>query len=134
MDPAPTLHVRGALTDAELEALHATAFGHDPGATPWGRRLADHSLTWVTARHDGRLVGFVNVVGDGGVHAILLDTCVAPDVRGRGIGRALVAGAVEQARAAGCHWVHADYEPHLVAFYEDACGLRPTAAGVVRLV
>ncbi|MFC8191040.1 GNAT family N-acetyltransferase [Cellulomonas sp. NPDC057328] len=133
MDTAITLHVRGELTDGELEALHAAAFGHPVTRTPWRQRLADRSLTWVTARLDERLVGFVNVVGDGGVHAVLLDTCVAADVRGRGVGRALVAAAADEARDAGCTWLHADYEPHLVDFYERACGLRPTAAGLLRL-
>ena len=128
------LHARGELSDRELEALHAAAFGHAPGATPWRQRLADHSLTWVTARLGGRLVGFVNVVGDGGAHAILLDTCVAPDAQGRGVGRALVGAAAQESRRAGCHWLHADYEPHLVAFYEGACGLRHSEAGLLRLV
>jgi GNAT superfamily N-acetyltransferase len=127
------LHARGELTDSELDALHAAAFGRPVAATPWRQRLADHSLTWITARLDGRLVGFVNVVGDGGVHAILLDTCVAPDVQGRGVGRALVGAAADEARQAGCHWLHADYEPRLVGFYEDGCGLRHSEAGLLRL-
>lgn len=127
------LHVRGDLHDAELNALHAAAFDHAPTEAPWRQRLADHSLTWVTARLDGRLVGFVNVVGDGGVHAILLDTCVAPDVQRRGVGRALVAAAADEARRAGCDWLHADYEPRLVRFYEDGCGLRHSEAGLLRL-
>ena len=127
------LRARGELTDPELDALHAVAFGHPITPTPWRQRLAGHSLTWVTARLDGRLVGFVNVIGDGGVHAILLDTCVAPDVQGRGVGRALVATAADEARRVGCEWLHADYEPHLVGFYEGACGLRHSEAGLVRL-
>jgi len=48
--------------------------------------------------------------------------------------RALVAAAADEARRAGCHWQHADYEPHLVAFYEEGCGLRHTEAGLVRLM
>ena len=127
------LTVRGELTDPELDTLHADAFGGPITATPWRERLAAHSLSWVTARLDGRLVGFVNVIGDGGVHAILLDTCVAPDVQGRGTGRALVAAAAEEALRSGCQWLHADYEPHLVNFYERACGLQHSEAGLLRL-
>jgi GNAT superfamily N-acetyltransferase len=127
------LQVRGELTDAELNALHAAAFEHELAQTPWRQRLSDHSVAWVTARHDGRLVGFVNVVGDGGAHAILLDTCVAPDLHGRGVGRALVEAAAAEARRAGCEWLHADYEPGLVGFYEDGCGLRHSEAGLLRL-
>ncbi|KQR07308.1 acetyltransferase [Cellulomonas sp. Leaf334] len=128
-----SIDVRGELADPELDALHAAAFGHPVTPTPWRQRLAGHSLTWVTARLDGRLVGFVNVVGDGGVHAILLDTCVAPDAQGRGVGRALVRAAADEARRSGCHWLHADYESHLVDFYEGACGLRHSEAGLIRL-
>ena len=36
-----------------------------------------HSLGWVTARSAGELVGFVNVVWDGLVHAWLQDVMVA---------------------------------------------------------
>ncbi|NEA41688.1 GNAT family N-acetyltransferase, partial [Streptomyces sp. SID11385] len=35
--------------------------------------------------------------------------------------------------AAGCDWLHVDYEEHLRPFYEKACGFAPTAAGLVRL-
>jgi hypothetical protein len=44
VDTGVTLHARGELIDAELDALHASAFGHPTTATPWRRRLAAHSL------------------------------------------------------------------------------------------
>jgi len=87
----------------------------------------------VCAREDGRLVGFVNVAWDGGVHAFVLDTVVAPAAGRRGIGTRLVAIATENARAAGCEWLHVDFEPHLRSFYFDACGFRPTDAGLIQL-
>ncbi|GAA4987255.1 GNAT family N-acetyltransferase [Kineococcus glutinatus] len=124
---------RGGVGDGELERLHAEAFGHPVGDTPWGQRLARYSVGWVCARDDGRLVGFVNVIGDGGVHAVLLDTATAASHRRRGIGRRLVATARDGARAAGCEWLHVDHEPHLAGFYRDACGFEPTAAGLLRL-
>lgn len=125
--------VRGPVEDDALSGLHARAFGHALGLVPWSDRLGAHSVAWVTAHLGPRLVGFVNVVGDGGAHAILLDTCVDPDLQGRGIGRRLVREAADWARNQGCHWLHADYEPELAAFYEDGCGLRPTPAGLLRL-
>jgi GNAT superfamily N-acetyltransferase len=72
------------------------------------------------------------VCWDGGVHAILLDTVVDPNAQRRGIGSALVRRAVEEARAAGCEWLHVDYEPHLASFYEG-CGFQSTQAGLIRL-
>ncbi|MFD9424519.1 MULTISPECIES: GNAT family N-acetyltransferase [unclassified Streptomyces] len=80
----------------------------------------------------GRLVGYVNVVGDGGVHAFVLDTTVHPDEQRRGLGRRLVTTAAEQARARGARWLHVDYEPALGGFYAG-CGFRPTAAGLMAL-
>lgn len=121
------------IDDSELDALHAAAFGGSPVGAPWRARLERHSLFWVTAHHGDILVGFVNVVGDGGAHAILLDTCVAPSLQGRGIGAQLVAHAAHEARDRGCQWLHADYEPQLTDFYEARCGLRSTAAGLLRL-
>lgn len=53
--------------------------------------------------------------------------------RRRGIGRALVTHAATQARAARCEWLHADFEPGLRDFYLAACGLRSSAAGLIKL-
>lgn len=128
--PDAVVEVRGALADLELDNLHAAAFGDAPAGVPWRERLEQHSLFWVTARLDGELVGFVNVVGDGGAHAVLLDTCVDPAHQGLGIGVALVRATADEARARGCRWLHADYAPEHADFYERACGLRPTSAGV----
>ncbi len=91
-----------------------------------------HSLAYVCAYHERRLVGFVNVAWDGGKHAFILDTTVHPSVRHNGIGRELVRRAAEAARAQGVVWLHVDYEPELRAFYE-ACGFRDTEAGLMRL-
>ncbi|TXL86697.1 GNAT family N-acetyltransferase [Streptomyces sp. IB2014 016-6] len=124
---------RGEVNDAALGALHAEGFGEPRTADDRVDRLRRHSLGWVCAWEDGRLVGFVNVAWDGGGHAFLLDTVVARRGRGRGVGTALVARATEGARAAGCQWLHVDHEDHLRSFYTDACGFRPTAAGLIAL-
>src|SRR6266508_1988405 len=97
-------------------------------------RSTRHSLGWVVARDGYRLIGFVNVLWDGLVHALLQDTMVAKHARHQGIGTALVALAVDQARQAGCEWLHVDFEGHLRPFYFDACGFRPTDAGLIALV
>ncbi|NMP25029.1 hypothetical protein [Sulfobacillus harzensis] len=51
-------------------------FDHSIIDYEWKAQL-HRSLGWVTARCDNRLVGFVNVAGDGGVHAFILDMIVA---------------------------------------------------------
>jgi ribosomal protein S18 acetylase RimI-like enzyme len=125
--------VRFPVDDPELSALHAAAFEGEPDVQPWAERLERWALTWVGAFSNDRLVGFVQVCWDGGAHAFVLDTAVHPDHGRQGIGKQLVLTAAEEARAAGCEWLHVDYVPHLKAFYQDACGFRPTDAGLLRL-
>lgn len=127
---------RGEFSSVEANQLHAEAFGtrlFDVSEWDWRTLVAAHSLGWVTARDDGRLVGFVNVLWDGLVHAWLQDVMVAADVRHHGIGRRVVEAAREGARAAGCEWLHVDFDDDLQAFYLDACGFRPTNAGLMAL-
>jgi ribosomal protein S18 acetylase RimI-like enzyme len=127
----PNLVTRFPVDDAQLSALHTRAFGETPYAIrPWKRQLERHALTWIGAFAGEQLTGFVQVAWDGGAHAFLLDTAVDPDHRHRGLGRALVRAATAEARAAGCAWLHVDYEPHLARFYRD---FRPTPAGLLRL-
>ncbi|MFD3443805.1 GNAT family N-acetyltransferase [Microbacteriaceae bacterium 4G12] len=123
---------RGPLTDDEMVDL-VMSHGGRPSAG-WWDRIRAHSLGWVSARDAaGLLVGFVNVAWDGGDHAFLLDTKTRRDHQRRGIGTELVRRAAAEARAAGCEWLHVDYEPHLASFYLDACGFRPTEAGLIHL-
>lgn len=100
----------------------------------WWDRIRPHSLGWVAARDaDGRLVGFVNVVSDGGDHAFLVDTKTHGARRRKGIGTRVVQFAAEHARAAGCEWLHVDFDAELAPFYFGACGFRPTDAGLIHL-
>ncbi|WP_328908872.1 GNAT family N-acetyltransferase [Streptomyces sp. NBC_00234] len=124
------IEISPPLTDAELNALFASAWpGHRD--TRFGPVL-ERSLLWLAARRADRLVGYVNVAGDGGLHAFVLDTTVHPEERRRGLGRRLVTTAAEQARERGAQWLHVDYEPELADFYAG-CGFRPTAAGLMAL-
>ena len=125
------LEWRGPLTDEEMVDLVASH-----GGTPvpgWWDRIRPHSLGWVTARSDGKLVGFVNVVSDGGDHAFLLDTKTRGAFQRRGVATRVVDLATEHARAAGCEWLHVDFDDHLRGFYFDACGFVPTNAGLTGL-
>ena len=81
----------------------------------------------VTSAGDGRLAW------DGDDHAFLLDTKVASEHQRQGIATALVSHAVRHSKVAGCEWLHVDFAQHLSAFYIDACGFRPTSAGLIHL-
>jgi len=125
---------RGAFDNAEVDDLHAEGFGHPPLAgDDWWGQVNRHSLGWVCARRDGALVGFVNVAWDGSVHAFLLDTVVSASAQRQGVGTTLVTLATAETRAAGCEWLHVDFEHRLRAFYIQGCGFTPTSAGLIAL-
>lgn len=128
-----TCEWRGEFENHEVNALHAEAFGHRILDDDWVGQVEKRSLGWVTARDGVKLAGFVNVAWDGGVHAFLVDTMVARAYRRRGLATRLVKEATERARAAGCEWLHVDFDNELRSFYLDACGFRSTPAGVIRL-
>jgi GNAT superfamily N-acetyltransferase len=123
---------RGPLKDAEMVEL---VEAHGGRATAgWWDRIRPHSLGWVSARErDGTLVGFVNVATDGGDHAFLIDAKTHRLHQHKGIGTRLVRFAALHAKAAGCEWLHVDFEPALAAFYFEACGFRSTEAGLIHL-
>lgn len=128
-----TYEWRGDFDNTTVHALHAEGFNHPVLDTDWLARVHRHSLGWVCARRDRELVGFVNVAWDGGGHAFVLDIVVSADLRHSGIGAGLVAATVRGARAARCEWLHVDFEGDLRAFYFDACGFKPTDAGLIAL-
>ena len=131
-EPEPVPAWRDPVTDEELFDL-VVSHGGNP-ERGWWDRVRPYSLGWATARtREGALIGFVNVAWDGGDHAFLIDTKTRGTFQRRGIGTRLVALALEQAKAAGCEWLHVDFEPDLRTFYVDACGFRPTEAGLVDL-
>ncbi len=126
--------LRPTVDNEALNALFSTgwpSWQQAPDSSDW-QPVLDHSLVWVCAYVDARLVGFVNVAWDGRDHAFLLDPRVDPEFRHRGIGRELVRQATEATREAGCEWLHVDFEPALAPFYE-ACGFAPTPAGLLNL-
>jgi GNAT superfamily N-acetyltransferase len=124
---------RGPFTNDEVNRLHAEGFDHRVLDDDWVGQLERWSLGWVTARDGGELVGFVNVPWDGAIHAFVLDTLTAASAQRRGIGTGLVKVAEREAKAAGCEWLHVDFDDELRAFYFDACGFTPTNAGLISL-
>jgi GNAT superfamily N-acetyltransferase len=89
-------------------------------------------LLHITARLGGKLIGFVKVASDGGMHAFLLDPTVHPDFGRQGLGTELVKRAAALARQRGAQYLHVDFLPHLRGFYAK-CGFEPTEAGLLRL-
>jgi GNAT superfamily N-acetyltransferase len=131
-----TYEWRGGFVNDEVNALHADAFAtrvYSESEWNWRQLVERHSLGWVVAREGDTLVGFVNVLWDGLVHAWIQDTMVARIAGRRGIGTHLIATACDAARDAGCEWLHVDFDDHLRRFYYDACGFTPTNGGLIAL-
>lgn len=123
---------RDPVTDEEMIELVDSHGGRS--AAGWWDQVWPHSLGWVTARTTGGvLVGFVNVAWDGADHAFLIDTKTLGDWQRRGIGAEVVRRAAHHAKAAGCEWLHVDFEPDLAPFYLNACGFSPADAGLIHL-
>jgi GNAT superfamily N-acetyltransferase len=131
-DVASTISYRisPAITNEQLKALFDASWP-DNGWSDFEPVLS-RSMAYVCAYQQERLIGFVNLAWDGGIHAFLLDTSVHPDFRRHGIGRELVIRAIQVARERGMVWLHVDYEPHLEEFYRG-CGFQHTEAGLMRL-
>ncbi len=133
---AITYEWRGEFDNAEVNALHAEAFDtrvFDESEWNWRQLVDRHSLGWVVARDGTELVGFVNVLWDGLVHAWLQDTMVAAKAGRQGVGTQVVAVARDAARDAGCEFLHVDFDDDLKPFYLDACGFTPTNGGLIAL-
>ena len=130
LDSPISYRISPAITNDALNALFAAAWPDNV----WSdfAPVLNRSLAYVCAYRQDRLIGFVNLAWDGGIHAFLLDTTVHPEFQRHGIGRELVAHATQAARERGIEWLHVDYEPHLEAFYRG-CGFRHTEAGLMRL-
>jgi GNAT superfamily N-acetyltransferase len=124
---------RAPFDNRDVDRLHAEGFDHPVLAIDWRSQVERHSLGWVCAIDDGRMIGFANVARDGGVHAFVLDTLVAAERRHSGIGRRLVEVAQRQSRAAGCEWLHVDFGEELREFYLRSCRFTSTPAGIIAL-
>jgi GNAT superfamily N-acetyltransferase len=118
------------LENAALNRLFSSAWGSESN-TDFTAQL-ERALFWVAAFDGAELVGFVKIIGDGGVHGFLLDTSVCAEYKHQGIGSQLLRLATLEARERGCGWLHVDFEPHLEGFYRRA-GFGHTAAGLIQL-
>lgn len=96
------------------------------------RAVLTRSLVHIGAYEGDKLLGFANMAWDGGQHAFLVDVCVHPEHRNKGIGQRLVDKAVATARKRGVVWIHVDFEPHLKAFYLE-CGFKSIEAGIMKV-
>jgi GNAT superfamily N-acetyltransferase len=106
------------------------------GAVGWDRmdglydRILARSYTHFSISEPTRLAGFLNVISDGIADACLLDLMVHPEVQRQGLGRALLACAVQELAAEGIQMIQVVFNPVLEPFYRR-CGFDIIKAGVI---
>ncbi|GAC1392774.1 MAG: hypothetical protein NVS4B11_16200 [Ktedonobacteraceae bacterium] len=94
----------------------------------WERQEEDYPAQGYWATVGGfdaseALVAWCAILSDGVRHAVLLDVIVYPSYQRKGVGRALVATAIEHIKAHQITVIHVDFEPETMIFYER-CGFR----------
>jgi GNAT superfamily N-acetyltransferase len=118
------------LENAAMQALFSSAWSYESKGNY--QPILERADGYVAAFDDEKLVGFVKIITDAGLHAFLLDPSVHVDYQRRGIGLELVKRVTALARDLGCHWLHVDFEAQLEPFYQE-CGFMPSRAGLIRL-
>ena len=76
------------------------------------RRQVAGAWRVVSAHLDGRMVGFARAVADGVGLAYLADVYVLPEVRGRGVGHALVALMIDEGPGREFRWMLHTLDAH----------------------
>jgi len=94
-------------------------------AVGWDRQDEDFPAAlrgyWATVGgfdSKGTLVAWCAVLSDGVRHAVLLDVIVHPAYQRQGVGRKLVATAIEHIQAQAISIIHVDFLPEHASFYE----------------
>ena len=84
-------------------------------------RILAGSYRHFSITRDEQLVGFLNVISDGVLDALLVDLMVHPSVQKQGLGRALVTEAVESLRGDAIRYIQVIFNPALAGF-SRRCG------------
>lgn len=111
-----------ALSEAQIRELHALyqAEWWSAGRTlDEVRTLLRHSdvIVALAEADSGRLAAFARVLTDRVCKALVLDVIVAPDCRGQGLGRRLMAALLAHPAVAGVRHVELYCRPGMAAFY-----------------
>jgi GNAT superfamily N-acetyltransferase len=124
----------GAMTVAAYRAAGETEEGYYPELLDVASRARDVPVLAAVDATTGRLLGTTTYVpgpgpwheGDFGPLASMRMLAVAPDVQGRGAGRALVVACIERARAAGSPGLGLHTRPFMTAAHRlyESLGFR----------
>lgn len=102
-----------------LMELFASAWWTAQRTTSETRRILTGSdvLVAITHRESGRLGGFARVLTDDVCLAVIMDVIAAPDMRGAGVGTAIMDAVLGHPRLAEVRSIELVCQPELMAFY-----------------
>ena len=83
------------------------------------RSIVEENVFHIGARSNGRLAGFVQVVGSPNGDLLIHDFCVHPDFQGRGVGRKLMEAVIEICRNLAPQGVNVLFEERNRKFFES---------------
>jgi ribosomal protein S18 acetylase RimI-like enzyme len=119
----------GHVLSTEVAALRI-AVGWDPLTDKLEAALSN-TQTQYSMRDAGRLIGFVRVVGDGCVHAHIVDLTIHPDYQHRGLGTGLVKKVITDLKEDGINFISLTYDRNLEDFYRKS-GFEVCGGGIIK--
>lgn len=91
----------------------------DPRHRQLVNAIVQNTWRFVIASMGDRIIGMGRAISDGVSDAYIQDVTVHPDLRGQGIGKAIIRKLVEQLRTDGLQWIGLISEPGYQGFYNS---------------
>jgi GNAT superfamily N-acetyltransferase len=116
MIPAVIIELNDKVHDSEIEVLR-TSLGWDNTTGPFSE-IRKGLFAHFTARKDGKLIGFIDILSDGIADAFLQDLMVHPDYQNNGIGSEIMKRAIGFIKSKNIKCIQVTFQDHLLSFYE----------------
>jgi len=118
----------GKVSDNEIEELRSS-IGWDNNTGPFSV-ISKRLYTYFTARKDGKLVGFIDVLSDGIADSYLQDLAIHPNFQRKGIGTELVKKAIRFLQKNKIKCIQVTFNPECENFFKRF-GFHIYKAGVI---
>ena len=119
---------KGKVLDSEIEELRSSV-GWDNNTGPFSV-ISTRLYTYFTARKDGKLIGFIDVLSDGIADAYLQDLAIHPDFQRKGIGTELVKNTIRFLQKNNIKCIQVTFNPEHENFFKRF-GFHIYKAGVI---
>ena len=118
----------GFVEDKEIESLRASVRWDN--TIPPHSELKEHLFTYLTARINGELIGYIDVLSDGSVDAYIQSLIVHPKYQKRGIGSELLKRIIIYLQQKNIKSIQVIFDPELEGFYKKF-GFHILKAGII---